>query len=100
MHGNIHTLKFQYTALETRKYDQLKTTETDQGNYLSQPGNVSSHLAEYLLLSFPGKIALRCDDLISNSRVVLSLSKKDLPEKNPGSFSSNGITKNTSLYLP
>ena len=35
MHGNIHTLKFQYTALETRKYDQLKTTETDKGNYLS-----------------------------------------------------------------
>jgi hypothetical protein len=28
MHGNIHTLKFQYTALETRKYDKLKTTET------------------------------------------------------------------------
>ena len=21
MHGNIHTLKFKYTALETRKYD-------------------------------------------------------------------------------
>ena len=35
MHGNIHTLKFQYTALETRKYDKLKTTETDKGNYLS-----------------------------------------------------------------
>jgi hypothetical protein len=32
MHGNIHTLKFQYTALETRKYDKLKTTETDKGN--------------------------------------------------------------------
>ena len=35
MNGNIHTLKFQYTALETRTYDQLKTTETDKGNYLS-----------------------------------------------------------------
>jgi hypothetical protein len=35
MHGNIHTLKFQYTVLETKKYDKLKTTETDNGNYLS-----------------------------------------------------------------
>ena len=34
MHANIHTIKFQYTALETRKYDKLKTTETDKGNYL------------------------------------------------------------------
>ena len=34
MHGNIHTIKFQYTALETRKYDKLKTTETDKSNYL------------------------------------------------------------------
>jgi len=40
MHGNIHTLKFQYTALETRKYDQLKTTETDKGNYLSHDNRV------------------------------------------------------------
>jgi hypothetical protein len=30
MHGNIHTLNFQYTTLETRKHD----TETDKGNYL------------------------------------------------------------------
>ena len=29
MHGNIHMLKFQYTALETRKYDTLKTTYRD-----------------------------------------------------------------------
>ena len=35
MYGNTHTLKFQYIALESRKYDQLKTTETDKGNYLS-----------------------------------------------------------------
>ena len=35
MHGNIHALKFQYTAVETGKYDKLKTTETDKGNYLS-----------------------------------------------------------------
>jgi len=35
MHGNIHTFKFQYTAPETRKYDQLKITGTDKGNYLS-----------------------------------------------------------------
>ena len=34
MHLNIHTFKFQYTALETRKYDKLKTTETDKGNYV------------------------------------------------------------------
>ena len=40
MHGNIHTLKFQYTALETRKYDKLKTTETDKGNYLSNDKRV------------------------------------------------------------
>ena len=40
MHGNIHTLKFQYTALETRKYDKLKTTETDKGNYLSNDKHV------------------------------------------------------------
>ena len=30
----------------------------------------------------------RRDCLIPNSTVVLSLSKKDLPEKNPGSFDS------------
>ena len=36
MHGNIHTLKFQYTTLETRKYD----TETDKGNYLSHDKRV------------------------------------------------------------
>ena len=40
MHGNIHTHKFQYTALETRKYDKLKTTETDNGNYLSHEKRV------------------------------------------------------------
>jgi hypothetical protein len=40
MHGNIHTLKFQYTALKTRKYDKLKTTETDKGNYLSNDKRV------------------------------------------------------------
>ena len=40
MHGNIHTLKFQYTALEIRKYDKLKTTETDKGNYLSNDKRV------------------------------------------------------------
>ena len=40
MYGNTHTLKFQYTALETRKYDQLKTTETDKGNYLSHEKRV------------------------------------------------------------
>ena len=41
MYGNIHTLlKFQYTALETRKYGQLKTTETDKGNYLSHDKRV------------------------------------------------------------
>jgi hypothetical protein len=40
MHGNIHTLKFQYTALETRKYDKLKTNETDKGNYLSNDKRV------------------------------------------------------------
>jgi hypothetical protein len=33
MHGNIHTLKFQYTALETRKYEKWKTTETDKETY-------------------------------------------------------------------
>ena len=40
MHLNIHTFKFQYTALETRKYDKLKTTETDKGNYLSHDKGV------------------------------------------------------------
>ena len=35
MHVNIHTLKFLYTELETRKYDKLKTTGTDKGTYLS-----------------------------------------------------------------
>ena len=40
MHGNIHTLKFQYTVLETKKYDKLKTTETDNGNYLSHDKRV------------------------------------------------------------
>ena len=40
MHRNIHTLKFQLTALETRKYDKLKTTETDKGNYLSHDKRV------------------------------------------------------------
>ena len=40
MYGNTHTLKFQYTALESRKYDQLKTTETDKGNYLSHEKRV------------------------------------------------------------
>ena len=33
MRGNIYMLKFQYTALETRKKDKLKTTETTKGNY-------------------------------------------------------------------
>ena len=39
----MHTLKFQYTALETRKYDKLKTTETDKvkGNYLSHDKHVT-----------------------------------------------------------
>ena len=36
MYENIHTFKFQYTTLETRKYD----TETDKGNYLSQDKRV------------------------------------------------------------
>jgi hypothetical protein len=40
MHGNIHTLKFQYTALETKTYDKMKTTETDKGNYLSHDKRV------------------------------------------------------------
>ena len=40
MHGNIHTLKFQYTAPETRKHDQLKITGTDKGNYLSHDKRV------------------------------------------------------------
>ena len=40
MHGNIHTLKFQYTAPETRKQDQLKITGTDKGNYLSHEKRV------------------------------------------------------------
>ena len=33
MHLNIHTLKFQYTALETRKYEKWKTPETDRDTY-------------------------------------------------------------------
>ena len=33
MRGNIYTLKFQYSALETRKKDKLKPTETTKGNY-------------------------------------------------------------------
>jgi hypothetical protein len=40
MHGNIHTLKFQYTALETKTYDKMKTAETDKGNYLSHDKHV------------------------------------------------------------
>lgn len=40
MPGYIRTLKFQYTALETRKYDKLKTTQRDKGNYLSHDKRV------------------------------------------------------------
>ena len=50
----------------------------------------------------------RCDDLISNSSVVLSLSNKDLPVKNQGSLESIlllvtslecGSTENRRFYI-
>lgn len=40
MPGNINTIMFQYTRMETREYDKLKTTETDKGNYLSNDKRV------------------------------------------------------------
>ena len=77
---NPNPVKTSFLSMGEPKAKQLIQNPTSLWFEQRSYDNFSSHFAEYLLPSVPGKM--------SNSNVVLSLSNKDLPEKDQGSLES------------